>query len=482
MTNKGILIQYGIDQKLSYNALKQVMPGMDRYVVSDIRTYVRGKKENIFEYIYMDDLKVFINFRKHLPLFLFMYQNFTNGHDIFKDLENQKVERQRFNIKKMMEARKSVENQLSSLNLQQYDYIGQYAIEESIFLMLIGIFYIRKEFPGKKIICGGNWFELTDVVTKMFLEANLIDLVIYGDGEILPKVYDKTGEVTYFMDNIDNTPPIALQKWSTSTIAGPEWRVNSGCFYATKGCAYKCSFCMQGMHKYRRVSSLERIGEQIEKTVRDTGITSFFVSDNIWFKDVIMEFHDELDKRNLLGKVNFEHCNVHPVTCLSVETVQALKRMRVHPFLGVESFSTKILKLMNKRTTKEKNLKAVATLEKYGVPYTMGRIFQFPSETPEDFHESVKEYTRIFTYNHNSRWLGTFTLYPKTEIFNNPEKFGLTYTYFNEEVENIVPEFGKYVKQIASGYIDVTDPDDKKFNEYDKKIDTINTYITRIFK
>ena len=125
---------------------------------------------------------------------------------------------------------------------------------------------------------------------------------------------------------------------------------------------------------------------------------------------------------------------------------------------------------------------ATSLLDQYEVSYTMGRIFQFPSETPEDFNESVKEYTRIFYHNHNSRWLGTFTLYPMTDIFYNPEKYGIKFTYFSEEIENIVPEFGKYVKQIANQYIDLADIEDRKFNEYDKKIDTINRHITKVLK
>jgi hypothetical protein len=479
--SRGLLIQYGIDQKLTYHALKKVMPDMERYVVYDLRSYIRGMKNHVYDYVLLDDPKLFINFRKHLPLFLFMYRNFKSGHDIFKDLDKQKVKGQQFNIAKMIETRKSVEKQLESLNLDQFEYIGQYTIEQSVFLMLIGLFYIKKNHPDKKIICGGNWFELTDVATKMFLEGNLIDLVIYGDGEILPQVYDKTGEVTYFQDNIDDIPQIAVQNWETKTLSGVPWKVNAGCFYGTKGCPYSCSFCMQGMHKYRRVSSTELIGDQIEESVK-SGISEFYISDNIWLKDLILELHDELERRNLIGKVKFEHCNVHPVTCISEETVKAIKRMNLHPFLGIESFSTRILKLMNKKTTKELNLRSVETLDKHGSPYTMGRIFQFPGETPKDFDESLREYTRIFTYNYNSRWLGTFTLYPKTDIFNNPDKYGIEYTFFGEEIEGIVPEFAKYVRQIASSYIDLADPDDKKFKKYDKKLRVINEHITKVFK
>jgi len=479
---KGILIQYGIDQKLTYYALKKVVPRLDHLVIHDPRLYVRGIKTNEFEYVALEDKKLFINFRSYLPLFLTMYKNFKNNKDIFSGVENIRTEGQRINIDKIYSARAGVEKQLSNIDFSQYDFIGNYVIEQSTFLMVLGLFYIRKNHPNKKIICGGNWFEINDVITKMFLEANLIDLVVYGDGEILPQVYDKTGEVTYFLDNIDDIPPMAIQKFGTNCISGLTWKVHAGCFYATKGCALKCSFCMQGLHKYRRISSIEPIGEQIEKTVKDQDIHNFYIADNVWFKDLILELDRELDKRNLIGKVKFEHCNIHPTTCLTTSVVKALKRMGMHPFLGVESFSDRILKLMNKKTTKEKNLKATSLLDKYEVPYTMGRIFQFPSETPEDFDESVKEYTKIFVHNYNSRWLGTFTLYPMTDIFFNPEKYGIRYVYFSEEVENIVPEFGKYVKQIARRYIDLADPEDKKFNKYDKKIDTINRHITKILK
>jgi len=480
--NKGILIQYGIDQKLSYNALKQVIPNLDQFVVTDPRIYIRGIKTNQYEYVDLEDKKLFINFRSYLPIFLLMYKNFRKGRDIFYELEKLKVDRQTINLERVYEARREVEKQLASIDFNKYDFIGQYVIEQSTFLMLIGLFYINKNYPDKKIICGGNWFEVNDVITKMFLEGDLIDLVIYGDGEILPEVYDKTGEVTYFLENIDNIPPMALLKMKVNCISGLFWKVHSGCFYATKGCPLKCSFCMQGLHKYRRVTSVEAIGEQIERTVKDHDIHSFFCADNVWFNDLILELDEELDKRNLIGKVRFEHCNIHPTTCLSTDAVKALKRMEMHPFLGIESFSDRILKLMNKKTTKEQNLAATSLLDQYEVSYTMGRIFQFPSETPEDFNESVKEYTRIFYHNHNSRWLGTFTLYPMTDIFYNPEKYGIKFTYFSEEIENIVPEFGKYVKQIANQYIDLADIEDRKFNEYDKKIDTINRHITKVLK
>jgi hypothetical protein len=478
---KGILIQYGIDQKLSYNALKQVMPHLDQLVIDDPRNYVRGIKTNVFEYVELEDKKLFINFRSYLPLFLIMYKNFKSGRDIFYEIEKLKVDRQKLHLDKIYLARKQVELQLSAIDFNKYDFVGKYLIEQSTFLMLIGLFYINKNYPDKKIICGGNWFEVNEVVTKMFLDGNLIDLVIYGDGEILPEVYDKTGEVTYFLDNIDSIPPMPILIHSAMCVSS-HWKVNSGCFYATKGCPLKCSFCMQGLHKYRRVTSVETIGEQIERTVKDKGIHSFFCADNVWFKDLVLELDEELGKRNLLGQVRFEHCNIHPTTCLSTDVVKAFKRLNMHPFLGIESFSDRMLKLMNKKTTKEKNLMATSLLDKYEVEYTMGRIFQFPSETPEDFDESVKEYTKIFYHNPNSRWLGTFTLYPLTDIFCNPEKYGIKFIYFSEEVENMVPEFGKYVKQIAKEYVDLADPEDKKFNKYDKKIDTINRHITKILK
>ncbi len=475
---KALLIQFGIDQALTYEALKSVYP-MDRKVILDIVYYLRGVTKDHRNFVELEDQKVVNTFHHCLPVFLTMYKNFKAGRDIYYDLDKLQIEGRTHNFSFMNKVRKHVEENLKEIYFDQYAFIGIYNIERASLLMLVGLFWLRLNQPDKKIICGGNWFDVNENVTKMLLEVGLIDLVIYGDGEILPDVVDETGEVRYYLENIDNIPNPTLQviPWlALHKLPNPYALF----FYATKGCPNNCSFCMQGMDCYRRVSSFSLVADKINEAIDRTGNNLLFCADNIWFGDMIRESHEEFAKRDMLGNLRFEHVNIHPQTCTD-KNVRLMKELGMHPFLGIESFNTRILGLMNKRVTKEENLEAVRKLEANEIPYTMGRIFQFPGETIEEFHESLREYTKIFTRNPNSRFLGTYTLCPKTTVYENPERYGIEMVYFDQAVEDIVPELAKYVKMIPRTYRDLSDPNDEKFNKCANIIRIINEKIGVIF-
>ena len=159
-----------------------------------------------------------------------------------------------------------------------------------------------------------------------------------------------------------------------------------------RGCPHQCIFCSgRDVEMYNRVRmhSPERVLEELDKLHTDFGFSSF-----MWYDDEINLNVGRLEKLcNLLVKRPYQHRGFVRSDNI-VKYPESVAMMADAGFVklctGVESGSDRILKLLQKRATKEINTEARRIVKREGVHYEAFLLLGHPTETLEDVSETVE--------------------------------------------------------------------------------------------
>ncbi len=90
-------------------------------------------------------------------------------------------------------------------------------------------------------------------------------------------------------------------------------------------------------------------------------------------------------------------------------------------FVGFESGSDRMLKLMRKGTTVADNLQCAHILEQTGMPYWASFIIGYPGETEEDILATIRFVERI---NPTTGWANSFTPFPGSPVYDQLKQEG----------------------------------------------------------
>lgn len=172
-------------------------------------------------------------------------------------------------------------------------------------------------------------------------------------------------------------------------------------FVTSRGCPYNCSFCYNLKFNDRRwrKHSFEYVIEHIGYLRREHDIRAIQFHDDNFFVDMKRAF-------SILEKL--KEMDVVATSCmirLEVLTEDILKRLEDlgvrRIFVGVESGSSRILKLINKDLTREIILKQFKLLSKFpNISVTAAMIIGFPTETMDEIWQTVDlgvELSEIFS-------------------------------------------------------------------------------------
>lgn len=186
-------------------------------------------------------------------------------------------------------------------------------------------------------------------------------------------------------------------------------------FEGSRGCPYKCIFCLQVMYgnRYRRKNVSKLIAE-VDYAVQKLGVENgyFYDLEFTLNKDLVNKLCDHLIKK----KYNFSW------TCQTrADSVdpQILKKMKeagcklIH--FGVETGSEKILELLNKKITLQQIKQGIEMTKQAGIETAGFFLFGFPGETEVDFMKTIDIAKRLdLTYTS----FHVAIPYPGTEFFN----------------------------------------------------------------
>lgn len=157
-----------------------------------------------------------------------------------------------------------------------------------------------------------------------------------------------------------------------------------GCWWGAK---HHCTFCgLNSVGMTFRAKSPERVANEVKGLVESYGVTRFDATDNIVERKKMAQLMNGLADLDLGVDLFYEiKSNVSP------EDVQMMRKAgikRVQP--GIESFSSRVLKIMSKGVSGLQNVNALRWMATYGVDPLWNILYGFPGELVEDYTEQAR--------------------------------------------------------------------------------------------
>lgn len=291
---------------------------------------------------------------------------------------------------------------------------------------------LRKREPKCQIIAGGMH---PTVLPKRVLDLG-INQVVRGEGEkaiidIINGKKDKIIEAP-LIEDIDKLPlpardlvdSFSYHKLGTNSVMGDTPKMREGYIFTARGCPFKCAFCCQAAMWKRRVRqrSIEKVMEEVDLLMNDYGVDRIYFEDDTFIisKKRVEKFCEAIYSRHKKG------LDWHCLSRVDLADLELYKKMKwagcKQITYGIESFSNKTLKTINKLTTAEQNLKGIQIAKKAGLKVRAQMIVGIPGETWEDIKENEK-YMKIAPAD--SWGIHILMPFPGSDIWDNPEKYNI---------------------------------------------------------
>lgn len=236
----------------------------------------------------------------------------------------------------------------------------------------------------------------------------------YKDGKRLKRIYNGS------LVDINKIPSPARHLVNL-TDYHPEMEGAATTVFTSRGCPYSCGFCCKITGNIVRFRTAESVVEEIKLLINKYSFRNIiFEDDNFCLnrarvKKICEELRD-------FG-INIRICP--RADSVDKELLKILRKAGVSEIsYGVESGSQKILNLMNKKLTVDTSREAIESAKEVGMIVKIYLIVGFPGET----EETVEETKWFVEETKPDKWLlQNFIPYPGTDVWNRPEKYGVTW-------------------------------------------------------
>ena len=285
-------------------------------------------------------------------------------------------------------------------------------------------------------------------------QENLINYYVCGEGDEIFKNFltgsrqalglnTATGEETWQpqLDNLDDLPMPSYRKISINDYYSPQdtpvLSVTS-----SRGCVRRCTFCDVGhIWKKYRYRNGENMAKEILKHYQDTGATSFWFTDSLingslkqfrTMQQKIMEYqqqYPDLLKLRYSGQFIIRPKGSHPE-----EMYAAMKATGcTHIEVGIESGSEAVRNHIGKKFSNADIDYHFEMSEKYGIQNLMLMMAGYPTETEQDFQDTVNMLKRYQKYVINDTAFGVIinspaSILPNTPLHRMEKELGIHYT------------------------------------------------------
>jgi len=291
---------------------------------------------------------------------------------------------------------------------------------------------LRNREPKCHIIAGG--FHPT-VLPHRVLGLG-INQAVQGEGEeAIIKILEGNKEKIInapLIKDIDKLPLPArdlVDSWSyhhlgTNSVMGNTPKMREGFIFTARGCPFKCAFCGQAAMWKRKVRfrSIDKVMEEIDILMEDYDVDRIYFEDDTFIlnKKRVEEFCYAIKHRQEKG-LDW-HC-LSRVDLADLELYKLMKWAGCKQITyGIESFSNKTLKIINKLTTAKVNLEGIKIAKKAGLKVRAQMIVGIPGETWKDMKENAK-YMKIAPAD--SWGIHILMPFPGSDIWDNPDKYGI---------------------------------------------------------
>ncbi len=285
---------------------------------------------------------------------------------------------------------------------------------ERLYGRLGGLSPYRKKNPGMKIAICGCMMQEKDEVEKIRKSYRYVDLVfgthnLYRFAELLTACLMSSSPVIDVVDKSDRVVENLPAERTYSFKSG----VN-----IMFGCNNFCSYCIvpyvRGRERSREPKEILR---EIEQLAGDGVIEVMLLGQNVnsYGKDLaepvsFAALLEEVTKIEGLKRVRFMTSHPKDLSDELIDVMARCKKVCPHLHLPVQSGSSRLLKIMNRRYTKESYLALTERLRAAipDISLSTDIIVGFPGETEEDFLETLDvvrrvEYDSAFTFIYSKR-------------------------------------------------------------------------------
>ena len=281
--------------------------------------------------------------------------------------------------------------------------------------------------------------------------AEVFDAVAIGDGEssiqqIIRDIF--SGNLKKFYRHARstdfNTHSFPSRKWlpkqavATTGILNKEFSgLKATSILLSRGCPFTCHFCANLESGKILSRSPEQIEQEIDYLKREYQVEGLALKDDNAIplgKSMARPFLEAIGRTNVKWRGQSRAMGVLP------EIAQLAKDAGcVEVAIGMESVSEKALSIVNKKIKLPKVREYLSHLKKIGIGIRLHLIMGLPGES-KDIAIKTREF--VDEMELNSVFLSLLTPVPGSELFNNPERFGMRITSRNwDDYRNLFSGF-----------------------------------------
>ena len=272
----------------------------------------------------------------------------------------------------------------------------------------------KKKNPHMKIALCGCMMQEPSVIEKIKTSYRFVDLIfgthnIFKFAELLCSLFENEGIVIDIWKDTDKiVEDLPVER---------KYPFKSG-INIMFGCNNFCSYCIvpyvRGRERSRNPKDIIR---EIEGLVADGVVEIMLLGQNVnsYGKNLeepitFAQLLQEVEKIEGLERIRFMTSHPKDLSEELIEVMKHSKKICRHLHLPLQSGSTKILKAMNRRYTKEQYLELAEKIRKEipDMAITTDIIVGFPGETKEDVDETIDvirrvKYDNAFTFIYSKR-------------------------------------------------------------------------------
>jgi hypothetical protein len=302
---------------------------------------------------------------------------------------------------------------------------------------------VRRQCPGVRLFGGGPHVDV--FMDRILRRYPIFDALIYGEGEdTIRLLADRGGNPLAWGDipnlifvrngtfhrteersigDLDLLPLPIYDPAIYPAMAGDE-KVKVIVIDESRGCRNGCAFCIHPVKSHRqvRLKSIGRLLREVRRMDEQYGFRAFRFAGSCTPYSLLNEFAGEVSRQKLpLRYASFAHIRDNE------EAVFAAIRKSgcVALFFGIESGSQRILDAMRKKVKVSQIQAALRHCRDAGI-FTVGSLI-FPAPG-EDAHSEAETLALIPTLGLNSIMLQAPIVAPRTDWFEAPEKYGITFS------------------------------------------------------
>ncbi len=272
--------------------------------------------------------------------------------------------------------------------------------------------------PNCMVVVGGP--HATSLPEDM---AQIFDRVVVGEGEFAFEGDLLQDNKILRMPVIQDLDTIPIPARELVDIPGYTRKVfgrKATSIATCRGCPYSCAFCCKDIFGSKvRYFSIDRVIEEIKNVIDNYGITGFIFYDDTFAlnRTRFYKLCEELGKLNIIYRCNGDARN---------NTLEDFKRLYASGCreiaFGIESGSQRILDLVGKGATIEKNKVAIANAKEAGLITKAFLMIGGPGETRETVEET-KQF--MIDADPDQYTLFQFVPLPGCAIWRDPARYGI---------------------------------------------------------